>query len=159
MYSFLPDGQSDRCNLSCQGEASHRWLHAFGEQALVEIVQRSLLAAGHTRRTLEDGFHIMVMILIEPTQLLWFLATLHLPAHVTVLGTVARLDRQTAVGPQLPLGAETMRVWISAMSSAARIGPIEGTWRSNLVALCFRLSANRSFRTAWRNPRRASSCW
>ena len=35
----------------------------------------------------------------------------------------------------------------------------EGTWRSNLVALCLRLSANRSFRTAWRNSRRASSCW
>jgi len=27
------------------------------------------------------------------------------------------------------------------MSSAARMGPIEGTWRSNLVALCLRLSA------------------
>ena len=47
--------------------------------------------------TLVDRFHIMIVILIEPTQLLWFLATLHLPAHVTVLGTVARLDRQTPV--------------------------------------------------------------
>src|ERR1017187_3122639 len=109
MCSFLPKDESDRCNLSRQGEASHRRLHAFREQALVEIVERSLAAAGHTRRTLEDGFHFMIMILIEPTQLLWFLGTLQLSSHVTVLRAVARLDRETAVGPQLPLGAETMR--------------------------------------------------
>src|ERR1035437_2392139 len=109
MCSFLPDDESDRRNLSRQGEASHRRLHAFREQALVEIVERSLAAAGHTSRTLEDGFHIMIMILIEPTQLLWFLGTLQLSSHVTVLRAVARLDRETAVGPQLPLGAETMR--------------------------------------------------
>ena len=65
MYSFLPDDENDRRNLSRQGEASHCWLHAFGEQALVEIVEHSLAAAGHTRRTLEDGFHIVIMILIE----------------------------------------------------------------------------------------------
>src|SRR5713101_7746639 len=109
MYSFLPDDESDRRNLSRQGEASHCWLHAFGEQALVEIVEHSLAAAGHTRRTLEDGFHIVIMILIEPTQLLGFLGTLQLSSHVTVLRAVARLNRETAVGPQLPLGAETMR--------------------------------------------------
>jgi len=59
--------------------------------------------------TLEDGLHIMIMILIEPTNLLWFLGTLQLSGHVTVLRTVARLDRQTAVGPKLPLGAEPVR--------------------------------------------------
>ena len=30
------------------------------EQALVEIVERSLPAAGHSGRTLEDGLHIMM---------------------------------------------------------------------------------------------------
>src|SRR6266853_5113289 len=109
MCSFLPQDESDRCNLSRQGESSHRWLHAFREQALVEIVERSLSAAGHRRRTLEDGFHIVIMILIEPTNLLGLLRTLQLSAHVTVLRTVARIDRQSAVCPQLPLGAETMR--------------------------------------------------
>src|SRR5208283_2001743 len=99
MYSFLPDGQSDRRNLPCQGEASHRWLHAFREQALVEIVERSLATAGHTRRTLEDGFHIMIMILIESTNLLGLLRTLQLSGHVTVLRTVARIDRQSAIRP------------------------------------------------------------
>ena len=84
-------------------------MHAFGEQALVEIVERSLAAAGHTRRALEDGFHIVIVILIEPAQLLGFLGTLQPSSHVTVLRAVVRLNRETAVGPQLSLGAETMR--------------------------------------------------
>ena len=109
MCSFLPQDESDRCNLSRQGESSHRWLHAFREQALVEIVERSLSAAGHRRRTLEDGFHIVIMILIEPTNLLGLLRTLQLSAHVTVLRTVARIDRQSAVCPQLSLAAKPMR--------------------------------------------------
>jgi hypothetical protein len=54
MCSFLPDDESDGRNLSRQGEASHCWLHAFREQALVEVVERSLLAAGHTRRRVEN---------------------------------------------------------------------------------------------------------
>ena len=98
MCSFLPDDESDRRYLSRQGEASHRRLHAFGEQSLVEIVERSLPAAGHRRRTLEDGFHIVIMILIEPTNLLGLLRTLQLSAHVTVLRAVARIARQSAVG-------------------------------------------------------------
>jgi hypothetical protein len=93
MCSFLPLDQSDRRNLSRQGEASHRRLHAFREQALVEIVERSLPAAGHGGRTSEDGFHIMIVVLIQPTNLLWFLGTSQLSGHVTVLRTVARLDR------------------------------------------------------------------
>src|SRR5713101_2744893 len=118
MCSFLPKDESDRCNLSRQGEASHRRLHAFREQALVEIVERSLAAAGHRCRTLEDGFHIVIMILIEPTNLLGLFRTLQLSAHVTVLQlsahvtvlrTVARIDRQAAVRPQLSLAAEPMR--------------------------------------------------
>src|SRR5271165_1194641 len=141
MCSFLPKDESDRCNLSRQGEASHRRLHAFREQALVEIVERSLAAAGPRRRTLEDGFHIVIMLLIEPKNLLGLFRTLQLSAHS------CRLLRNRC------------GVCIRAISRAARIGPIEGIWRSNLVAFCLRLSANRSFRTAWRNSRRASSCW
>lgn len=49
--------------------------------------------------TLEDFFHLMIMVLIEPTQLLGFLGTLQLSSHVTVLRAAARLNRQTAVGP------------------------------------------------------------
>jgi predicted nucleic acid-binding protein len=47
MRSFLPQDESDRRNLSRQGEPSHCRSHPLGEQALVEIVEWSLSAAGH----------------------------------------------------------------------------------------------------------------
>ena len=47
----------------------------------------------------------------------------------------------------------------SAINNAARIGPIEGVWRSSLLALCFLLLVNRSGLTAWRNALRVSSRW
>src|SRR5438309_10629392 len=51
----------------------------------------------------------MIVISLQPTKLLWFLRTLQLSSHVAVLRTVMRLNRQAAVGPQLPLGAESVR--------------------------------------------------
>src|SRR5260370_35208078 len=51
----------------------------------------------------------MLVISIQPTELLWSLRTLQLSSHVAVLRTVMRLNRQAAVGPQLPLGAESVR--------------------------------------------------
>jgi hypothetical protein len=36
--------------------------------------------------------------------LLWFLGALQLSVHEAVFRTVARIDREAAVGPQLPLG-------------------------------------------------------
>jgi hypothetical protein len=47
----------------------------------------------------------------------------------------------------------------SASKRAARIGPIDGTCRSNFVASCLRLSASNSRRTCWCKSRSASSCW
>jgi hypothetical protein len=95
MSSFLPEDQRDRRNLSRQDEASHRRLHPFCEQLQVEILERSFPAAGHGGRTLKDGFHIMIVVLVKPAQLLWLLGTLQLSSHVAVLRAVARLDRQT----------------------------------------------------------------
>jgi len=95
MSSFLPEDQRDRRNLSRQGEASHRRPHSFREQLQVEILERSFAAAGHGDRTLEDGLHIMIVVLVESTQLLWFLTTLQLstPRDVAVR-RLADLRRQ-----------------------------------------------------------------
>src|SRR6516164_5899026 len=108
MRSFLPHRESDGRHLPRQRETSHRRLHPFAEQALVEITEPSLSAAGPGGRTLKDGLHIMIVVLIEPAQRRWFLGTLQLSTHVPVLRTVAGVDRQSAVRPQLPLGAEAM---------------------------------------------------
>jgi hypothetical protein len=42
-----------------------------------------------TPTALEDRFHLVVVILIEPTNLLRFFRTLQLAAHVAILPTVA----------------------------------------------------------------------
>ena len=67
MRSFLPEGEGDGRDLSRQREASHGRLHTLAEQTLIEIVKRSLSAAGHSRRPFEDSFHIVIVISIEPT--------------------------------------------------------------------------------------------
>ncbi|HZW92866.1 MAG TPA: hypothetical protein VFF64_07935 [Candidatus Eremiobacteraceae bacterium] len=38
----------------------------------------------------------MIVVLVEPAQLLWFLGTLQLSSHIPVLRAVACLYRQTA---------------------------------------------------------------
>jgi hypothetical protein len=58
--------------------------------------------------TLEDILEIMVVVFIETTKLP-LLGTLQLSCYVAVLSTVVRLDGQTAIGPQLPLGTKSMR--------------------------------------------------
>jgi hypothetical protein len=109
--SSLPDDQSDRCNLSRQGETSHRWSHPFGKQCLVKIAERSSRGAGPHGRTLEDILQIMIVVVIQPTKLLGFLRTLQLSFDNAVLCAVVGFQPQPAVGPQLPLGAEPVEDW------------------------------------------------
>ena len=56
MRSFLPDRQSDGRNFPRQREASHRRLHPFRQQALVEVTERSLPAAGLVATLLKMAF-------------------------------------------------------------------------------------------------------
>src|ERR1039457_3162203 len=65
--------------------------------------------AGPCGRTLEDLFHLMVVVLIETTNLLGFFGTLQLSANISVLRTVVGLNAQATIGPQLPLAAEPVR--------------------------------------------------
>ena len=48
------------------------------------------------------------MVGIQPTELLWFLGALQLSLDIAVLRAVVGFQRKPAVGPQLPLGAESM---------------------------------------------------
>jgi hypothetical protein len=48
---------------------------SFGQQRLVEILERSCTATGSRRSTLEDGFEIVVMVFIETTKHQGFLQT------------------------------------------------------------------------------------
>ena len=67
-HSFLPDQQSDGGDLARQREARHRRLHAFSDQAGVEIVEGTLGAASFGRGTFEDTLQIMIVVLVETAQ-------------------------------------------------------------------------------------------
>jgi hypothetical protein len=59
--------------------------------------------------TLEDFFHLMVVISIQTTNLLGFLGALQLSAYKAELRTVVGRNAQPAVGPELPLATEPVR--------------------------------------------------
>src|ERR1700693_5713156 len=108
-FSSLPKCQSDGRDLACQRQTSHLRLQPLGQQSRVEIVERSPTTAGPGGRTLEDLFHLMVVVPIETTELLGFLGALQLSTDKAELRTVVRLNPQATIGPQLSLAAEPVR--------------------------------------------------
>src|ERR1039457_1143779 len=98
-FCLLPNCQSNGRDLARQSQTSHLRLHALGQQSRVKIVERSRATAGPGGRTLEDLFHLMVVISIETTDLLRFFGTLHLSANISVLRTVVSLNAQPTIGP------------------------------------------------------------
>src|SRR5439155_2744827 len=79
-FSSLPKCQSNGRDFARQRQTNHLRLHALGQQSRVEIVEGSPPAAGPGGRTLEDFFHLMVVVLIETTELLgvsWSVAIVH----------------------------------------------------------------------------------
>ena len=62
VFSLLPQGQRNGCNLACQREAHHGGLDAFGERALVKLLERSGLYTGPGGRAFKQAFQIMVVI-------------------------------------------------------------------------------------------------
>src|SRR6202051_404292 len=108
-FLLFPKCQRNGRDLARQCQTRHLRLHALGQQTRVEIVERSPATAGAGGCTLEDFFHFMVVISIQPTNLLRFLGELQLSAYKTVLRTVVGLNAQPTVGPELPLAAEPVR--------------------------------------------------
>ena len=82
---------------------AHLGLHSLGQQSYIEVAQRTLPTASSDRGSLENLFHFVVVILIETANLLRFFRTLQLSAHVAILRTVAGLDAQPTIGPELPV--------------------------------------------------------
>src|SRR5215471_17769346 len=64
--------------------------------------------AGRCRRTFEDVFQIMTVVLIETTQHDWLVGSLQLTLHIVVFSSAVRLQSQAAVRPQLSFGAKPM---------------------------------------------------
>src|SRR6202171_925392 len=99
-FLLFPKCQRNGRGLARQRQTRHLRLHALGQQSRVEIVERSPATAGPGGCALEDFFHLMVVISIQPTNLLGFLGELQLPTHKAVLRTVVGLNAQATVGSE-----------------------------------------------------------
>src|ERR1700732_3433732 len=136
-FLLFPKCQGNGRDLARQGQPSHLRLHPLGQQTRVEIVERSPATAGPGGRTLEDFFHLMVVISIQTTILLGFPGTLQLPTDKAELRTVVGLNAQATVGPELPLAAEPVRGLHQRNQSRRSHRTDAGIWRSSFAALCF----------------------
>src|SRR4029077_10154568 len=87
-FLLFPKCQGDGRDLARQCQTRHLRLHPFGQQTRVEMVEGSPATAGPGGGPLASLFHLMVVISIQPTNLLGFFGALHLSTHKTVLRTV-----------------------------------------------------------------------
>src|ERR1700675_4820265 len=108
-YPLLPNVQGDRRDLARQREARHRWLHASGNASLVEILERSAAGSRSCSSAFEDVFQIVIVVLVQSANGQDLLGALQLATHEAVFSTGVSLQRQAAVGPQLPLGTQALR--------------------------------------------------
>ena len=114
---------------------------------------------GRTRRcTLENILQIVIMVDVEPANGQDLLGTFELTSDEAVFTAGVCPQCQSPVSPQLyRLVRKRLGVCIRAINRAARMGPIAGICRSNLMAGCFSvLPANSSRRVPWRNAAKAS---
>src|ERR1700693_5215039 len=126
--SFLPNEQSDGRDLARQGEPRQMWLHASGDAGLVKVLERSHGRGGSRRCTLEDIFQIVIMVDVKPADGQDLLGAFQLASDKAIFPTGVSPQRQSTVGPQLPLGAEAIgRLYQSDQQSGA-----DGANRGNL---------------------------
>jgi hypothetical protein len=100
----------------------------------------------------------MIMVHIETAQRRWFPRLLQLPSCIPVFAAAPRPQAQPAVVPQLALRTETMRCLNQSDQKGDPDRAQPGNLFEKLSSRCFRLSANNSFRVAFRIPIKKSSC-
>ncbi len=84
-------------------------LHTSGKASLIKVLEGSI-GRGRTRRcTLEDILQIVVMVKVEPTDGQELLGACELATDDAVFPTGVGPQGQSTVGPELPLGAKTVR--------------------------------------------------
>ena len=65
----------------------------------IKLAERTHPTVGSSRRSLEDILHLMVVILIQTTELRGLLGTLQLSANIAILRTVVGLNAQSTISP------------------------------------------------------------
>src|SRR5712692_11296925 len=108
VFSFLPQSQCNGCNLTRQGQTHHGRLDAFGQRSLVKILKRSGLYTRPSRSSFEQAFQIVVVIFIQAANGNLLSGAPQLAFDIAVFPAVAGFQPQSAVGPELALGAKPM---------------------------------------------------
>src|ERR1700681_3867166 len=75
----------------------------------MELLERSRDGSSPGRGALKDIFQIVIVVGVEPSNSQEFLGAFQLALHDSVFPARGSFQCQTTVGPQLPLGAKTMR--------------------------------------------------
>jgi len=109
--SFLPKCQRDGRDLPCEREACHIGLHSLGQQSFVKVLQWSGTMTGAHGRTFEDLLHLVVVILVQATDLLRLFGTLQLAIHITMLSAYALRVGKDGVKLHGPVGEERPGIW------------------------------------------------
>ena len=84
-------------------------LHASGDAGLVKVLERSHGRGGSRRGTLEDIFQIVIMIDVQPADGQDLFGAFQLATDEAIFPTGVRPQGQSTVGPELSLGAKTVR--------------------------------------------------
>src|SRR5207237_10402290 len=82
--------------------------HSLVHPRHIKVAQRTRTGAGRDGSTFEKALQIFIVVVIQTAHRAALAVALHFASHVAVLTAVMSLDCETAVGPQLPLAAETM---------------------------------------------------
>jgi len=157
-HSSLPYGPHNRGRLSRQGQARHLRSHPLGQQSCVKFLERTRFDPSDGRGTLKQVLQIVIAVSIESANRYLLPGSLQPSLDFTVIGTACISMPKPLYFQSGRLLRKRCGVWISAINSAARIGPIQGIWRSTFVAGCCLLSLSSSRRTSSRNGLKASSC-
>src|ERR1700687_714662 len=107
-FSFLPDLQCNGGDLARQGQTCHLRPHSLLQQPKVKPAKYPLTSAGRVGRALEHVLQFVVVVPVQPADLCRSSFAFKLSVSHAVLGAVAGLQSQSAVSPELALGAESV---------------------------------------------------
>ena len=99
LHSFLPDGQTDRGYLPCQGETGHRRPYPLLNPSHIKVAQGARTCAGRDGRTFEEILQISIVVVIQTAYRHALAVALQFASHRAVLPTVVGLDCETTAGP------------------------------------------------------------
>ncbi len=96
------------CGFRCWASKHAPLFHTINTMVAIFLAKVSRAISGRMP-LVNQILQIVITVSVESANGDLFLRSLQLPIDLTMIGTAMCLDGKSAVGPQLPLGAETVR--------------------------------------------------